>query len=163
MASLHIVVVGKPVSWKRAARNSKTGAVYVDRDSENYRAIIREAARPHVEGRALLTGPVLLSLVAVFAIPKGWPKYRKARALEQTEYKTGGIDLDNLMKAAKDSLKSVVYGDDSQVVAYGYCAKIYGERPRLEITITPIELAVALPVAASRPATSAQDLFAGVA
>jgi Holliday junction resolvase RusA-like endonuclease len=111
----------------------------VDRDSENYRAIIREAARPHVADHPLIEGPVRLSVLAVFAIPKTWAKYRKAQAQAQTVFKTGGIDLDNIIKAAKDSLKGVVYGDDSQVAAYGYCAKIHGERPRLEITLEAIE------------------------
>jgi Holliday junction resolvase RusA-like endonuclease len=154
---VEITVLGKPVSWKRAQRNPLTGAVYVDRQSETYRAIIREAARAPMAGRPLLEGPLEMSVLAVFSIPTTWAKYRIAAAHRGAVPKTGGIDLDNIIKALKDSLESVVYRNDDQVCAYGACSKIYGDKPRLEVRIAPIAVKIAAPL--GRPLEAQHDLF----
>ncbi len=158
---VEITVLGRPVSWKRAQRNPRTGEIYVDRESENYRAIIREAARAPMRGRAPFNGPVELSVIAVFPIPGGWPKYRLAQAAAGFVPYTGFPDLDNVIKALKDSLKHVVFKDDRMVASYGACSKVYGERPRLEVRIAPIAVKVA--VRLGRPLEQTPDLFAGAA
>jgi Holliday junction resolvase RusA-like endonuclease len=50
---------------------------------------------------------------------------------------TSKPDADNLIKVVKDALNSVVYGDDSQV-ADQRCVKAYSDRPRVEVTVTPL-------------------------
>jgi Holliday junction resolvase RusA-like endonuclease len=157
--AVEITVLGKPVSWKRAQRNPMTGAVYVDQASENYRAIIREAARAPMRGRPIFDGPVEVSVIAVFQIPRSWPKYRIAQAVAGCVPYTGSLDLDNIIKALKDSLKGVVYQDDRLVSSYGACAKIYGEKPRLEVRIAPIAVKAAVRI--GRPLEHTPDLFAG--
>lgn len=47
-------------------------------------------------------------------------------------------DLDNLIKGTKDSLKGVLWNDDSQVYGYDDCYKWYcekGGQPRAEVTL----------------------------
>jgi Holliday junction resolvase RusA-like endonuclease len=159
--AVEITVLGRPVSWKRAQRNPMTGAIYVDKDSENYRAIIREAARGPMRDRSPFDGPVELSVIAVFQIPRSWPKYRIAQATAGCVPCTASIDLDNVIKALKDSLTGVVYRDDRLVASYGACSKIYGYRPRLEVRIAPI--AVKAAVQLGRPLEHEPDLFAQAA
>jgi Holliday junction resolvase RusA-like endonuclease len=162
-APLEFTVLGKPTSWKRAQRNPKTGATYVDRDSETYRAIIREAVRAPMQGRPIMDCPLKLSVLAVFPIPKTWPKYRIAAAEAGLVPHTGVPDLDNIIKALKDSLKQVAFRDDRLICSYGHCDKIYSDRPRLIVRIEPhviMPAAIPLSVASIRPVVK-NDLFAG--
>lgn len=159
--SVELTVLGRPVSWKRAQRNQYTGATFIDQASENYRAVIREAARGPMMGREPIAGPVELSFIAVFPIPRTWPKYRIAQAINGFVPYTGTPDLDNITKALKDSLKHVVFADDRFVSSFGACHKIYGTRPRIDIRITPIMVKAALRM--GKPMEFETDLFAGAA
>ena len=46
--------------------------------------------------------------------------------------------MENTIKGALDAMQSVVYRDDAQVIGYRSCFKIYGEQPRLEILVEPL-------------------------
>jgi Holliday junction resolvase RusA-like endonuclease len=102
-----------------------------------------------------------LSLLAVFAVPASWSGKRKREALAGIIHKTTRPDLENSVKGALDALQSIVYRDDCQVVCYASCAKIYGERPRLEITIAPIAAPVLPDARAVERQREPADLFAG--
>jgi len=62
-------------------------------------------------------------------------KARKAANLQEPEYVTKRPDFDNLVKAICDGMNGVVWVDDCQVAAMGACSKVYGESPRVDVTV----------------------------
>lgn len=85
----------------------------------------------------------------------------RCEALAGVIQKTSRPDLENSIKGAQDAMQSIAYRDDSQIVSYGACSKVYGERPRLEILLTPITPAERS-VELGRPLAVVGDLFAAV-
>lgn len=162
-ASVSFVVMGKPVSWKRAGYNAATRQRFVDRGSESYRAIIREAARPHVEGKAIWLGKIRLELTAYFQKPE-WPQWRDAWHDEDPEHYIGTLDADNLVKAVADSLQGVLFKNDNQLVDVRVIKMVAGrgERPRLELTLVEFEPKEREnPDPRGKRTAAAGDLFAG--
>lgn len=139
--SIHIVVPGAIVPWKRAQRRRFANGAHVtftDRGVEAYHAVVRMAARDAMGDQPPITEPIMLSLLAVFAVPSSWSGKRQREALAGFRHKTSRPDMENTIKGALDALQSVVYRDDAQVIGYRSCFKIYGERPRLEILVEPV-------------------------
>jgi Holliday junction resolvase RusA-like endonuclease len=80
-----------------------------------------------------------LSALAVWDPPKSWSRKRREMAIAGLIPKVTRPDLDNILKGFKDAVRKIVYHDDDQVVGYGCCYKIYGNRPRLEVRLTIVE------------------------
>lgn len=79
------------------------------------------------------TGPVRLTVTAVFAIPKSWPKrYHDALANGATIYHDVAPDGDNCLKLIEDACNRVLWRDDSQVVIAAVM-KRYGHPERMEV------------------------------
>lgn len=133
--ALTFTVEGKPVPWARSRHNGRQH--FTPANVRQYSYMIYLRATEQLRGAAPMDGPVRLWVVAYMPVPKSWPKYRRRQALEGTVHHTSKPDADNLIKVVKDSLNSVVYGDDSQV-ADQRCVKAYSERPRVEVTVTPL-------------------------
>ena len=162
---VRIVVPGAIVPWKRAQRRRFANGQHVtftDREVEAYHGVVRMAARDAMAGLPPIEDPIVLSLLAVFAVPASWSGKRQRECLAGLWHKTTRPDLENSIKGALDAMQSVVYRDDSQIVGYQNCAKIYGDRPRLEITVYPVphgtmraRLAVSAVVADLFPAPNA--------
>ena len=84
----------------------------------------------------LAEAAVKLTVRVYRAIPRSKPKKIKKAMLEGKILPTTKPDLDNYIKAIKDSMKGVAWLDDSQVVQYGMgTGKYYGQTPRIEITV----------------------------
>jgi Holliday junction resolvase RusA-like endonuclease len=54
-------------------------------------------------------------------------------------FKTTKPDIDNLIKNLNDAMESIVYVNDSQICVYGEVQKIFGDTPRIEVTIKEID------------------------
>lgn len=78
----------------------------------------------------ILTGPISLDVVFVFARPK--TVKRKCH--------TVAPDRDKLLRAVQDALEGVIYKNDSQVIA-GDTSKIYGDNQGAFIKIREVEKA----------------------
>jgi Holliday junction resolvase RusA-like endonuclease len=159
--SIHIIVPGAIVPWKRAQRRRfQSGAhvTFTDPEVWAYHGVVRMAAERAMDGRPPLDCPLEMSVLSVFAVPASWSGKRQREALAGIIQKTTKPDLDNSLKGSKDAMQSICYRNDSQIVSYGTCSKIYGDRPRLEIVLTPIE-PVARAVAVGRPLAVQTDLF----
>jgi len=140
LAPVHIVVPGAIVPWKRAQRRRFTSGAHVtftDPKVEAYHCVVRLAAAEAMAGRAPIDEPIILSVLAVFEPPKMSIKGRR-EALAGLRHKVTRPDLENTIKGALDAMQTVVYRDDSQIVGYQHCAKVFGDRPRLEIIVRPI-------------------------
>lgn len=109
---------------------------YPDPETESYEAQLKFYAERAMDGRPLLDGPVLVKIVAVFAVPASWSKRKRAAALDGVIRPTVKPDGDNIMKTI-DSLNGIVWRDDAQVVTWTG-RKVYGDRPGLCIEVIPI-------------------------
>ena len=84
----------------------------------------------------LITGPILLSVRAYRSPLKSFSKKKLAMALSGKLRPTTKPDLDNNIKLVKDSLNSLIWKDDAQVIEYlPGTGKYYGDPPRVEILI----------------------------
>lgn len=88
-------------------------------------------------GRVKLEAPIQATITGVFPIPKSTPKYKRAKMIAGELLHTKKIDCDNLAKIILDSLNKIAYDDDSGISKL-VVDKIYGEMPRVEITLEEI-------------------------
>lgn len=141
---LTIVVPGLVVPWARPRkRRHADGSEHWHNkpEVESYLAVVRHEARlvvgddPPFEKEIGLE----LSLLKVWPVPGSWSNKRRRMVLDGSIPKTTRPDLHNSIKGFKDAVRHVVYRDDAQVVSYGRCAKVYGDRPRLEARLTVVE------------------------
>ena len=95
-------------------------------------------AEQAMAGRDLIQGPVHLEIIAIFPVPASYSKAKRQACLMGDIFPTKKPDLDNIEKLVCDSLNGVVFEDDVQVVRVS-ARKIYGEKPRLIVTVTPID------------------------
>lgn len=111
-------------------------ANYADTATRSYEGMLRAAAADAMDGRPPLDGPVLVKILAVFAVPASWSRRKRAEALDGITRPTVKPDGDNIMKCC-DALNGIVWRDDAQVVAWTG-RKVYGERPGLSVEVVPI-------------------------
>ena len=81
--------------------------------------------------------PVALYLQMTFEVPKSWPKWKKAMALDGKILPTAKPDGDNVEKAIMDGFNGIVWIDDSYVVSGGR-SKIYGETAGVKAKVVPL-------------------------
>lgn len=135
-------VRGRPSRWMRPgqALNPKTGRVmrFTDRKAEAGKKRIAQEAGLRWKGPPAC-GPVILRVVAVFAIPKAWPRALRDEAGQARVMHIADPDLDQLVKQVQDALVGIAYHDDNQVCGYPNSAKRYGSPERTEITIEVLD------------------------
>jgi len=90
-------------------------------------------------GRPLIASAVSVQIIAVVSIPQSMPKFKREMALKGKWHPIKRPDVDQFVKCALDALNGVVLTDDSVVVSLD-ATKIYGDPPRVEITVTPMGL-----------------------
>lgn len=93
-------------------------------------------------GTTILDGPVSLRLLFVMPRPKS--HYRtgmNAHLLKPNApgWHTSTPDLDKLIRCVKDALTNIAWKDDRQVCEMHDLAKIYGDRPGVQITIKGVD------------------------
>jgi Holliday junction resolvase RusA-like endonuclease len=134
-------IPGTPCAQGRAKASTKSGRVimYDPEKSRNYKAFAKYIASA-VAPSTLLDGPISLNVMAVFPIPKSWPKYKQAKAREGQVFHIGKPDSDNIVKAVKDACSKVIWTDDARVCEL-VVMKVYGEVPRVEVSIAAMEVA----------------------
>jgi Holliday junction resolvase RusA-like endonuclease len=135
---ISIIVPGAITPWKRAQRRQMangTTVTFTDRNVEAYHAIVRLAAERAMNGSPPLSGPIDMAVIAIFAPPRSWSGKRQRLACAGAIGKTTKPDIENSIKGCMDALQSIAYRDDGQIVRIT-ATKRYGDRPRLEITLT---------------------------
>jgi Holliday junction resolvase RusA-like endonuclease len=119
---ISFVVPGKPLSINRAyrvARFGGRGGLRKSEEAEDFQYRVKVAAKKAMRGRAMLTGDLVLRLVAY------WPRR--------------GADSDAPTKLTKDALQGIVYENDRIVIEDQSRRGYDPERPRVEITLTADE------------------------
>lgn len=136
------VVSGTPRPWKRPSEHwdRRTGRVvrHPDPDTKRAEREIAQLARLAWSGPPA-TGPVLLRVRAIFAIPPSWPERTKQAAREARVMHAIDPDLDRLINLVQDALVGICYVDDNQVCGYPDSAKRYGQPERTEITVKVLD------------------------
>ena len=136
MARVSIIIPGKPSRWQRPGQSG--GQRFTDKKAKAGKDAIAVEAKRCYQGRKPATGPVIVRVLAIFAIPPSWPEKLKRAAREGRVMHVTDPDLDQIVKQVKDALKGIAYVDDNQVVGYPNSAKRYGYPERTEITIEPL-------------------------
>ena len=131
-----IEIIGEPAAWNRAV---KTKTHFYD-PNVGHKAYIANAVQNHFDKMgepnfALIAGEVELEAKVYRSIPKGMPAYRKILAEARYIRPTAKPDFDNYAKNICDTLNSILYNDDCQVVM-GRVEKFYSFKPRYVLTFT---------------------------
>lgn len=84
-----------------------------------------------------MTGPVEITIKAIFEIPQSWPKWKRQAAIDLEILPTLKPDLDNIEKSVMDGFNEVVWNDDTQVVK-STKVKYYGEKPGILVFVSPL-------------------------
>jgi Holliday junction resolvase RusA-like endonuclease len=139
VSTLTITVLGRPAPQgsKRAfavrGKNGiPTGKIAVIESShdrvKSWRQAVLDSALATHNGPPL-TGPLAVSMIFRLPRPKGhYRTGRNSHLLRDTAppYPTSAPDLSKLARATEDALSDVrIWGDDAQVIAYSYLAKIW--------------------------------------
>lgn len=135
----------------RAGRQFTT--TYTPAQTRKYEDVLRYAAQQAMGNRPPLDGALTVTVDAFFPIPTSWSNKQRERALTGILWPTKKPDWDNLAKIL-DSFNEVVWRDDCQVVN-GTVRKAYSQRPRLRVTVQPVN------VVQASIAAKVGDLFNG--
>jgi len=81
--------------------------------------------------------PLIMEIICYYGMPKSDSKKKRAAKLAGEIRPTKKPDIDNCIKAIADSLNTIAYKDDTQIVKV-VAEKRYSEKPRVEITISDI-------------------------
>lgn len=113
MNPVTFTVPGKPYAKKRHRVGTIGGKARAFNPKENVTAegAIGNLAARHFPAPNM--GPVRIEVVATFAIPKSWSKRKASEHLHRPHCQKP--DGDNLLKAVKDALNRIAWGDDGQV------------------------------------------------
>lgn len=144
--ALTFVVPGPPTPWARHA--GKGAGAYTRPAQASYKRSIAQyawAARSaggRMGGKPLFAAEIALVLhVRVFLpIPQRIKGDERIAALAGTVRPVTRPDLDNWLKLPMDGLNGIAWADDSQVVSFGTSGKFYGDTPRLEVMVHPLEV-----------------------
>jgi Holliday junction resolvase RusA-like endonuclease len=117
---------------KARPRHTRTGRTYTPSQTVKAEQCIADAARPHFAQKLVV--PVAVRIEAIFPVPNGWPKYRRAAAIAGDVRPVVKPDGDNIAKLVLDALNEIAWADDKQVTDLRV-VKRYGAFPGLFIKV----------------------------
>lgn len=144
MSEIAFTIEGRPHAWERAVdipdpRNPRRRIKINPKAMKAHQKLIADLARLAMRGVGQLSGPLLLEVLAVYAIPPSWPPAKRQAALDGKVWKTSRPDFDNLAKIIADALNGLAYGDDAQIVRASV-GKRYGQPERTDVRIRRLDV-----------------------
>ena len=120
----------------RFRRVGKFTMTYTPKETVEYENKVKKSFLSSIDKKKFtpFTGPVEADALCVFGVPNSYSKKKKQELLGTPHTKKP--DTDNICKALLDPLNEIAYEDDSQVCKLSGL-KIYGEIPRVELTLKP--------------------------
>lgn len=103
-----------------------------------YEGLIAMLAQEAMQGREIITRPVMLEMLMLHPIRSSWSKKKQAQALAGEILPTVKCDADNCIKAVCDALNGVVWRDDVQVVVL-HLRKKFSSVPSVSVRVVPLE------------------------
>jgi Holliday junction resolvase RusA-like endonuclease len=136
---ISFTVFGSPVAQGRPkfARRGKNVVAYDPEKSLSYKQLVYVAALPYKPVCPLVC-PLCVEITAYIQIPASWSKKKQEEARKGRQKPTGRPDCDNFAKGILDSLKGLMWKDDSQIVELTI-SKEYSDTPRAEVDIREVE------------------------
>ena len=132
-----VVVEGKIKGKQRPRFNSRTGSAYTPKETISYENWVRFCYRE--QGGKHLTGSIRARITAYYKIPKSYTKKRVQAIREGQEYPKKKPDSDNIAKIILDSLNSIAFDDDSQVIELTVLKRYTEESERVEFLLEEIK------------------------
>lgn len=129
-------ILGQPIA-KQRPRVTRTGIAYTPSKTVNYEAIVRYTYQSLYPQRKPILGHIEATIIAVFPVPKSYPKKKTAELLKGHHNYDKKPDCDNLAKIILDALNGIAYKDDSQVTLL-HIAKEYGTQPKVIVELKEI-------------------------
>lgn len=129
-------VEGNPVG-KQRARYAKRGnfvQAYTPEKTRSYETLIKESAKQAMGSSEPLETPVSLYLYIRVPIPMSCTKKRLEAIQNGSEKPIKKPDASNILKSVEDSMNSVVYKDDSQIVNI-HVTKVYSSQAGVDICV----------------------------
>ena len=135
---IRFTITGHPVAKQRPRTFVQGGKVITTTlpKTRRWEDDARMVARVAMGSRTPLEGCLKLSIRIYLAVPPSWPKWKRRAALDDDVAPSVRPDLDNFVKAVKDSLNGIVYLDDSQVIELE-AGKLYSKNPGVEVEVWP--------------------------
>lgn len=131
--ALDFTVPGAP-KGKARPRVTRSGHAFTPAKTVVYENSVRLHFSEKYPDHIPLEGPIIATIDAAFPIPKSWSKKKRDSALNGWIRPTVKPDTDNIAKSILDSLNTIAYRDDSQIV--GLCVqKVYGLQPGVRVRL----------------------------
>lgn len=129
-------LVPVPKERARVVTNQKTGQMfgYTPARTKYFNAEIQRVVAHVFAGQRPISGPVRVEMTFTIQVPKSWPKWKRAAALDGLIVPTGRPDMDNLEKALLDAFNEVAIVDDAYVIDR-HAWKVYGDLPAIHARI----------------------------
>ena len=116
--------------------NTKTGRVFTPKETITYENWIKSC---YIEQCGeYLEGAIKASIYVYYKIPKSYTKKRVQAIREGKEMPLKTPDADNCAKIVLDSLNSIAYRDDSQIVSLIVVKRWTEENERIEFRLDEI-------------------------
>lgn len=109
-----IHIPGEPMG-KGRPRYTHSGICYTPEKTRSYESQVKAAYEAQANGM-FFEGPLAVTIVAGFQIPKALSKLKLARYLEGKERPQKKPDWDNVGKIVCDALNGIAYSDDKVIV-----------------------------------------------
>jgi Holliday junction resolvase RusA-like endonuclease len=132
-------VYGEPSAQGRPRFTVINGhaVAYDPKKSREYKQYVRMVASQHKPEKPL-EGALALQVNIYRSIPKSFSKKKRMQAENGEIRPITKPDVDNFLKAIKDSMKGIIWNDDSQVVEVKVL-KWYSDTPRIEVKCWQLE------------------------
>ena len=127
------VIPGPPMG-KARPRMTKTGHTYTPEETVMYENLVKTEYERQVDHRYADDAMLDVRVFAYYPIPKSASKKKQKAMRENRIRPTKKPDWDNIGKIVCDSLNSVAYRDDAQIVD-AMVRKFYSDNPRVLVTI----------------------------
>ena len=131
-------VPGEPVGKgrPRVVRRGGFTQTYTPEKTASYENLVKlEFQRQG--GHMLKDGPVYLSIMAWYGIPRSVSKRKREAMIGGLIRPTRKPDCDNVAKVIADALNGLAWHDDSQVVSL-HVSKQYGEAPGVSVMMEEV-------------------------
>lgn len=122
-------IPGAPFA-KQRPRMTRSGRAYTPAATVSYERTVGTIALQHCPKP--FTGPVRLTVKAVFPIPQSWSRKKREEHIWRAH--TQRPDFDNVLKAICDGLNAVAFADDAQI-AECTVTKTWGERGNVVVVV----------------------------
>lgn len=146
MNRVELTILGEPVGKQRPRYSMYNGIVrtYTPQQTINYESLIAHEYNQKY-GKLSFERDTPISIVVNAYFKLSGVDFNKSglsksgRAKMSMGYCTKNVDLDNIVKSIMDSLNSICYVDDKQVVVINACKFWTMDTPRVEVIVESLQ------------------------